>query len=214
MKTKLLIIGLFTLLFSCSETEEFLEDNQIEMTTEDVVVLKSIAKDSFTGVVGTMSPFFKRSVAKNSGAVYTLEDFKYDLDSENGLFNATPEGEELVNLAYLYLMQNEVSEELETLALLNAFESMVLSEQRHGVIYTEDIDFNRAELTLYGLEDDSEFGQNITDKRSGCRWFQLGCRARAFWAWLGGSNGGTTNGTTLAGILAAIASAISIVKAF
>jgi hypothetical protein len=80
---------------------------------------------------------------------------------------------------------------------------MAESEQALGFTLVEDMNFERAELTLYGLDDDSILAKTLYAK-GGCRWWALACHARAFWAWLGEKNGETTNGGTMTALIGSI----------
>lgn len=51
----------------------------------------------------------------------------------------TDAGENMPQLAYQYLNEQEISDDVQTLALLNAFEEMLLNEQAHGVVLVEEI---------------------------------------------------------------------------
>lgn len=158
-----------------------------------------------------LKPFYESGMSYN--------DFKFALDPRNGLSNIKPAGDNLLNEAYNYIVndthESNMDGNLILLSFINAFENNDTLLDRKGFDEVDDNDYDLIFRDLFGLTSSYEV-PNLN--KGGCKWYRIDCHVgwligeiSEWWNTPAPGEGGLTNGQVLAGTIAATAAFVGLI---
>ena len=214
---KLLLLLTICFAMSCSKTDIQTTEmvKQTETKNETLLAKKGFEIDTTFVIAETRSAM--ASFVAEVGTYYqtgdTYNDLKASLDPVNHLSNMTSKGDDLLQQAYQYLVNNTDEEDMNGAKLMIAFHQILERAYEMDVKDLEDVDFEEGSMWLFGLDENNLLMQ--PSLAGGCKWYQLGCHLSSIWNWLTSTanGGGTTNGQALLWVVSIAAGVIGILNA-
>jgi hypothetical protein len=201
-------LSLLLLVFSCSKNDvQTNEELNQTKTTSDAILEKKLSSTDTTFVVDETRKSMASFVMSIRG-YYTNGDtynqLKKSLDPVNELSSMTSVGNDLLFLAYNYIVDDIDDKDMSGEKMMIALNEILARADNLGIEYANDVDLEEGSTWLFGLD------PSISSNK-GCRWYQLGCHAATVWNWLTstGSGGGSSNGSTLAAVVGMVLAIIA-----